>query len=250
MLHACLLAPSTSWCLRCCMICRAFLQISRQAGDSEAEGRACVAYAECQQQLGQVAGAIESLEAFLQLARAHVRLQPEGLLPAIACPACAPADRMRARALHATSPPRPRTQAPRGQATACCKLGVLYQQQGKPQQAVVYLERFYELARSLGARLGVSAAACCVHTAWCGRLQAQAHCSAQQQCVRATACAHRRRAPPARPRARQPGGGSRGAGAAAVQACGVGGPARPAGLEEPPAAAVMRVRVRVCILGC
>jgi hypothetical protein len=30
----------------------------------------------------------------------------------------------------------------------------------------------------------------------------------------------------------------------------VGGPARPAGLEEPPAAAVMRVRVRVCILGC
>lgn len=41
-------------------------------------------------------------------------------------------------------------QAPRGQATACCKLGVLYDQQGKLDQAVSYFERFYELARSLG----------------------------------------------------------------------------------------------------
>lgn len=45
---------------------------------------------------------------------------------------------------------RTAVQAPRGQATACCKLGVLYHQQGKLDQAVTYFERFYELARSLG----------------------------------------------------------------------------------------------------
>jgi hypothetical protein len=44
-------------------------------------------------------------------------------------------------------------QDPRGQATACCKLGVLYQQQGKMEQAVGYFERFFELARSLGETL-------------------------------------------------------------------------------------------------
>lgn len=44
-------------------------------------------------------------------------------------------------------------QDPRGQATACCKLGVLYQQQGQLQQAVGYFERFFELARSLGEPL-------------------------------------------------------------------------------------------------
>jgi hypothetical protein len=32
-------------------------------------------------------------------------------------------------------------------------LGVLYQQQGKPEQAVGYFERFFELARSLGEHL-------------------------------------------------------------------------------------------------
>lgn len=41
-------------------------------------------------------------------------------------------------------------QAPGAQATACCKLGVLYHQQGRLEQAVSYFERFYELARSLG----------------------------------------------------------------------------------------------------
>lgn len=41
-------------------------------------------------------------------------------------------------------------QAPRGQATACCKLAVLYHQQGKLEQAVLYFERFYEISRSLG----------------------------------------------------------------------------------------------------
>jgi tetratricopeptide (TPR) repeat protein len=44
-------------------------------------------------------------------------------------------------------------QDPRGQATACCKLGVLYQQQGQLEQAVGYFERFFELARSLGEHL-------------------------------------------------------------------------------------------------
>lgn len=47
-------------------------------------------------------------------------------------------------------------QAPRGQATACCKLGIMYHQQGLLEQAVSYFERFYELARSLGE------SCCCV----------------------------------------------------------------------------------------
>jgi hypothetical protein len=46
-------------------------------------------------------------------------------------------------------------QDPRGQATACCKLGVLYQQQSKLEQAVGYFERFFELARSLGEAFAV-----------------------------------------------------------------------------------------------
>lgn len=42
-------------------------------------------------------------------------------------------------------------QDPRGQASACCKLGLLYRQQGKLEAAVGFFERFFELARSLGA---------------------------------------------------------------------------------------------------
>lgn len=56
------------------LLSRSFLDIARQAGDQEVEGRACIAYAECQTQLGQLAGAIESLEAFLQLSRSQVGL--------------------------------------------------------------------------------------------------------------------------------------------------------------------------------
>jgi hypothetical protein len=52
-------------------------------------------------------------------------------------------------------------QAPRGQATACCKLGVLYDQQGKLDQAVSYFERFYELARSLGKHSSLDSMSCC-----------------------------------------------------------------------------------------
>lgn len=52
--------------------CREFLNISRQAGDQEMQGRACVAYAECQHKLGQLEGAIESLETFLQLSHSQV----------------------------------------------------------------------------------------------------------------------------------------------------------------------------------
>eukprot|EP00775_Hariotina_reticulata_P011778 gene11778-11923_t len=92
---------------------RQYVELSRQAGDLEAEGRACVAYADCQQQLGDLAGAEESLESYLSLTR---------------------------------------SQDPRGQATACCKLGMLYHQQCKLEQAVGYFERFYELSRSLGDR--------------------------------------------------------------------------------------------------
>lgn len=47
--------------------------LSKQSGDQEAEGRACVAYAECQQQLGQLSGAVESLETYLGLSRSQVR---------------------------------------------------------------------------------------------------------------------------------------------------------------------------------
>ena len=36
------------------------------------------------------------------------------------------------------------------QAEACCSLGVLYNQQGDFANAVQYLERFFELARSIG----------------------------------------------------------------------------------------------------
>ena len=38
------------------------------------------------------------------------------------------------------------------QAEACCALGVLYNQQGDYISAVEYLERFFELARSMGDR--------------------------------------------------------------------------------------------------
>lgn len=48
------------------------MELSKQAGDQEAEGRACVAYAECQQQLGQLPGAVASLEAYLELSRSQV----------------------------------------------------------------------------------------------------------------------------------------------------------------------------------
>jgi hypothetical protein len=48
------------------------MELSRQAGDQEAEGRACVAYAECQQQLGQLSGAVESLEKYLELSQSQV----------------------------------------------------------------------------------------------------------------------------------------------------------------------------------
>lgn len=36
------------------------------------QGRACVAYAECQHRLGQLDGAVQSLETFLQLSHSQV----------------------------------------------------------------------------------------------------------------------------------------------------------------------------------
>jgi hypothetical protein len=53
-------------------VCRSYLDISRQAGDQEMLGRACVAYADCQHKLGQLDGAVESLETFLQLSHSQV----------------------------------------------------------------------------------------------------------------------------------------------------------------------------------
>ena len=38
------------------------------------------------------------------------------------------------------------------QAEACCSLGVLYNQQNDYASAVQYLERYFELARSIGDR--------------------------------------------------------------------------------------------------
>lgn len=55
-----------------CLLHRSYLEISRQAGDQEMQGRACVAYADCQHKLGQLDGAVESLESFLQLTHSQV----------------------------------------------------------------------------------------------------------------------------------------------------------------------------------
>ena len=44
------------------------------------------------------------------------------------------------------------------QAEACCSLGVLFNQQGDYPSAVQYLERFFELARSIGERAMVDKA--------------------------------------------------------------------------------------------
>lgn len=54
--------------------CRSYLDISRQAGDQEMQGRACVAYADCQHKLGQLDGAVESLETFLQISHSQVTM--------------------------------------------------------------------------------------------------------------------------------------------------------------------------------
>lgn len=46
-------------------------------------GRACVAYADCQHKLGQLDGAVESLETFLQLSHSQV-----GVLAVQCCTHC------------------------------------------------------------------------------------------------------------------------------------------------------------------
>ncbi|KAF8072450.1 Ttc29 [Scenedesmus sp. PABB004] len=92
---------------------RRYLELAREAGDAEAEGRACAAYAQCQQRLGQLDGAVASLESLLGA---------------------------------------PRSQDLRGQALACCALGALLLQRGELAAAVGHCERFFEIARSLGER--------------------------------------------------------------------------------------------------
>jgi hypothetical protein len=51
---------------------RCYLETSRQLGDRAAEGAACCAFAECQQQLGELEGAVQSLEEYLELSRSQV----------------------------------------------------------------------------------------------------------------------------------------------------------------------------------
>lgn len=50
------------------------------------QGKACVAYAECQHKLGQLEGAVESLETFLQLSHSQVTPTLHGLNVCIAQP--------------------------------------------------------------------------------------------------------------------------------------------------------------------
>lgn len=45
-----------------------------------------------------------------------------------------------------------RTVDPEGQGRACCNLGALHYKQGHFEEAVMYLEKFYELSRSINDR--------------------------------------------------------------------------------------------------
>lgn len=51
---------------------RAYLDSSRALGDKVAEGAACCAYAACQQALGDLGGAVASLEEYLELSHGQV----------------------------------------------------------------------------------------------------------------------------------------------------------------------------------
>jgi tetratricopeptide (TPR) repeat protein len=55
------------------LACQAtFLAAARDSGDRRAEGMACCSYAECQRQLGDLEGAVASLEAYLEISRGQV----------------------------------------------------------------------------------------------------------------------------------------------------------------------------------
>lgn len=54
---------------------QAYLQLSRHTGDKAAEGMACCAFSECQQRLGDLDGAIKSLEDYLELSTLQVSCQ-------------------------------------------------------------------------------------------------------------------------------------------------------------------------------
>lgn len=92
---------------------RKFLDLSKQTNDKANEGVAYCAFAKCQQELGDLNGAVSSLETYLELAR---------------------------------------VQDPQGQAVACCNLGIIYFQQNKYEQSVTYFEKFFEIARTLNDR--------------------------------------------------------------------------------------------------
>lgn len=144
-----------------------FLAASRAAGDRRGEGAACCAHAECQQQLGDLEGAVASLETYLEIARGQVGRQ-EGML------SCMEGGQWHAfigsmglrmdsgvgGAAHAILPDHTAvhtivaacTQEARGQAVACCKLGAIHYGQGRWEQAVSRYEHAFELARGLPDR--------------------------------------------------------------------------------------------------
>lgn len=92
---------------------RRFAELSAQVGDTIAEGLAYCAQAECHQATGGLDEAVSCLETYLELSKV--------------------AD-------------------PQGQAVACNSLGILYYSQGKGEYAVMYFEKFHEIARSLANR--------------------------------------------------------------------------------------------------
>lgn len=90
-----------------------YLRLCKATGNKEGEGAARRALAAANEALGDVDAAIENLEAFLAVAK---------------------------------------TGDPTAHARACCSLGKIYLAQGKHDNAVVYFERFFEVARGLNDR--------------------------------------------------------------------------------------------------
>lgn len=98
---------------------RSFMLLSRQNADPGAEGKGYCALAVSQQKLGDLDGAVNSLETYLELCRSN---------------------------------------DPKGQAIASCNLGIILFQQQKLEQALTYFEKSFELARTLHDRKVIDAA--------------------------------------------------------------------------------------------
>ncbi|KAL0040279.1 hypothetical protein WJX77_002134 [Trebouxia sp. C0004] len=87
-----------------------YIQLCLHLDHIQAQAQAFCALADCQQLLGNLEGAVQSLQAFLLKSRHHDA---------------------------------------QGEAYACCNLGVLYYRQRKYDEALTYFERFFEAARAL-----------------------------------------------------------------------------------------------------